>query len=207
MPTINEVWEQTLRINANLATIHNDLVSLGNCCNATNQRLADILERVDETNDWLEALRQVVNDGFAAMSSGIAGIHARQDITNRLLLYHAEQQRTMICISENISRNTCHLWDQAAQQTEMQQRVTAGVEALQNMYASTNADAALVYQRHVEDRRKLEECCPPPPRKPACVYEPCPAPGELGEDRLEKYPGYEAKPTKVVRRKRQDHIG
>lgn len=206
MPTINEVWEQALLINANLATIHNDLVGLGNCCNATNQRLTEISTRADETNDWLEELRDLVDTGFGAVSAGITGIHARQDITNRLLLYHAEQQRTIICILENVSKNTCHLWDQAAQQTELQERVAAGVEALQHMYASTNTEAALGYQRHLEDRRKLEECCPPPPREPVCVYEPCPAPGELKEERLERYPGYESKPATVVRRKHQGRI-
>ena len=52
MPTINEVWEQALLINANLATLHNDQVDLKNCCALTNQRLAALDAGSHETNDW-----------------------------------------------------------------------------------------------------------------------------------------------------------
>ena len=43
MPTINEVWEQAQQINANLATLHNDLTTLNNRSNLTNTRLNDLL--------------------------------------------------------------------------------------------------------------------------------------------------------------------
>ena len=38
MPTINEVWEQALQINANLGTLHNDEVDLKECCARNTDR-------------------------------------------------------------------------------------------------------------------------------------------------------------------------
>jgi hypothetical protein len=173
MPTINEVWEQAQQINANLATLHNDLTALQNCCATSNQRINDVIARTDETNDWLEELRQIVDDGLAAISAGIAGIHARQDRTNYILSFQAAQQKTIICILENISHNTCTLVDHAAQQTDLQASLVASIGAMQHMYATVNPDAALAYQRYSEERRQLEACCPPKLREPGCTYEQC----------------------------------
>jgi len=201
MPTINEVWEEAQKINANLVTLHNDVDALESCCATTNQRINDLLAQATETNDWLQELRTLVQDGFTAMAAGFTGMHARQDVTNRLLLHQIEQQQTMICILENISRNTCGLLDQSAQQTELQTGMAADSTALHHMVASSHAEAALAYQRHLEDQRRLEACCPPEERQPACIYERCEAPEEIRVGELDKYRGYEGRASKVQRRK------
>jgi len=204
MPTINEVWEQAVQVNANLATVHNDLVALKGCCENTNRRLNDQIIRAEETNDWLEDLRQVVNNGFVAMTDGIRGIHARQELMIRLLAYQAEQNRTIICALENISRNTCQILDQADRQTQLQTRIAEDVTAVDQMYATSNPDSALVYQRHQEDLRKLEKCCPQKPRDPACTYRPCQSPSEKEIGQPPAYSGYQPSQSSVVRHKTPD---
>jgi hypothetical protein len=74
------------------------------------------------------------------------------------------------------------------------------------MFATANPDAALVYDRFVEDRRKLEECCPPKPKPPACTYERCPAPQELGVPELGRFEPFDGRPTKVERHDLPDDV-
>ena len=199
MPTINEVWEQAQQINANLGTLHNDLTTLNNRSNLTNARLNDLLTLTVETNDWLEDIRQTVNTGFLAMAAGISGIIARQDITNQLLHFQSQQQQTMICILEHISQNTCQLLDQASMQTDLQRTMAHDTKALHHMFATANPEAALEYRRHLEDRRRLEECCPPEPRQPACEYQPCETPKEIRPRQPKEFEGFSDGETNVVR--------
>lgn len=186
MPTINEVWEQAQQINANLVTVHNDLTGL--------------IAGVDETNDWLEEVRQLVNDGFAAMSAGFVGVHARQDITNALLRYEIEQNDTIICALEHISKNTCELVNYAARQTSLQESIAADTAAQRHMFATVHADAALALARESELRQQIEMCCPTKPPPAPCAYEPCPAPRErTPPPKTTDLAGFTSRPTAVVR--------
>jgi hypothetical protein len=171
MPTLNEVWEQALQINANLVTVHDDLTT-------TNSRLQSLLARADEANDWLEELRNLVDQGFATVTAGMQAMLARQDLALKLQAYQIEQGQTMICALEHISRNTCQLVEQATRQTELQTGMEQSLDQLVHLFSTVHPDAALVLARATEERRRIERCCPPPVRKPACTYEPCPAPGE-----------------------------
>jgi hypothetical protein len=177
MPTINEVWEQALQINANLATIHNDITTL--------------LTRVDQANQRLLGLEGIANAGFLAMADGIAGLEARQDLGNQLLAFQAEQQATIICLLEKISRHTCGTWNEAARQTALEVRIEGHAEALDHMFASSHADAALAYRRHLEDEAQIERCCPPEPDRPVCRDEPgCPAPKRPALENPKPFGGY-----------------
>jgi hypothetical protein len=204
MPTINEVWEQAQQINANLVTLHNDLTSLNNCCSTTNQHLNALISRVEETNDWLEEVRQLVNDGFAAMAAGFASVNARQDITNILLRLQIEQNKTMICIMEYISRNSCELLNHSERQTAFQEKIAGYIFAVRHMFATSNPEAALTFDREEEQRQRIEECCPPEPEELPCTYESCPKPEEVREQTPPLYAGFEARATKVKRHKSED---
>lgn len=185
MPTINEVWEQALQINANLVTVHNDLTGL--------------TQRSDETNAWLGELRQLVADGLASISTGISGLQVRQDLTNQLLFVLLQQQKAVICNLEEISRNTCTLVNQSTRQTALQEGMAEALSSLQYMFATANPDAALSYARHQEERRRLEACCPPPERTDPCAYERCQAPELPPERQLERYKGFHPEPSQVHR--------
>ena len=171
MPTINEVWEQALQINANLVVVHDDLTT-------ANARLKTLIDRADETNDWLEELRNLVSQGFTAVTAGMQAMLTRQDLALKLQAYQIEQGQTMICSLEHISRNTCQLVEQATRQTELQTGMETSLDQLVHLFSTVHPEAALVLARAAEERRRIERCCPPPARRPACTYQPCPAPGE-----------------------------
>jgi hypothetical protein len=199
MPTINEVWEQALQINANLATIHDDLSDLGECCEVTNTRINNLINRTDETNDWLEELRHIINHGFTTLSAGVSGVHARQDLTNRLLMFQVQQQATIICVLEKISENTCNLLNESGQQTDFQETLVDLTEGVNHMFATTNPDAALTYRRALEERQRVEACCPTEQPEPDCYYEPCEEPVIPKVGTPEKFEGYESQPSQVDR--------
>jgi nicotinamide mononucleotide adenylyltransferase len=129
----------------------------------------------------------------------MAGVHSRQEMMLRVLVFQARQQQTMICALENISRNTCHIYNEAKRQTGLQTDMAANLFALHHMYATANPEAALVYRRHMEDTAAREACCPPEPFRPPCEYQPCPKPEDLKREQPERYAGYTAKPSAVVR--------
>lgn len=166
MPSINEVWEQALQINANLVTVHHDLEALKSCC-------TDELATLHEQRDWLEAIHVRLGEGFANLSDGLAGVQSRQDVTNHLLKYQVLQNQTMICLLEKIARNTCDLSSDAERQTRIQTGLATDLGALVAMTETVHPDAALVQRRAVEQRRALDKCCPPEPARPRCTFEPC----------------------------------
>lgn len=203
MPSINEVWEQALAINANLAIVHNDLLDLKTCCVDTNSKLDQLRVRADESNDWLEEVRDLLSSGFATMASGFEGVHQRQDISNQILVFQARQLQTVICVLENISRNTCALVNTSDAQLRQQTEATESVGALRHMYATANPDAALVLSRADEDAARMAKCCPDKPVPPPCTYQACddarlPQPGKPTDS-----PTMTHRETRVVRVERQ----
>jgi hypothetical protein len=188
MPTINEVWEQALQINANLGTLHNDQ--------------GDIKQRLDEANDWLAEIRTLLADGLTALADGLSGVQARQDVTNQILLFQAQQQEAMICILERISLNTCLILNEATRQTDLQRAIRAAGEHLEHMYATANAEAALALARAQEQQARVDACCPPRPAPEPCTYEPCPAPKAVRPEAPAGFRGYRPEPSRVVRVRR-----
>lgn len=172
MPSINEVWEQALQINANLVVLHHDVDGLEGI--ATNQ-----LNELEEHTDWLEAIHVVLGDGFANLANGIAGVQARLDLSNALQRYQILQNQTIICLLDKIARNTCDILTEEDQQTRLQKAIADDVDALRHMEATVHPDAALVLQRALEAKKEAERCCPPPKPVPRCSFEPCPAPPKL----------------------------
>jgi hypothetical protein len=174
MPTITEVWEQALQINANLVILHNDLTAQQA---ATNTRLDAVTGQLDQVNIRLQDLRGVVASGLVSLSTGLQGVQQRQDVTNELLFLQAQQLQTVICILEKIARNTCAIQNEAHAQTGLQKSIAHDEHAEVHMFATVHPDAALELKREEEQRAEIERCCPPRPEPPVCVDQPCPAPG------------------------------
>ncbi len=197
MPTINEVWEQAQRINANLVIVHDDLITLNACCERGDAKLGDLVSGLAE-------LKAIANAGFSALANGLAGVQARQDITNQLLLFQAQQQATMICALENISRNTCGIWNENDEQTDLLQAAGANLRALEHMTASAEPEAALTWDRQLANTAELRACCPEEPRDPVCDYKPCPVPEQPDLRDPKKFGGFKrpVAKTKAPRRSR-----
>jgi hypothetical protein len=99
--------------------------------------------------------------------------------TDLALSQNAKQNDTIICILEHISKNTCELLNQSVVQTKLQTEMQTDLDALEAMYETVHADAALERERLSALKQQIEECCPPPQPEAACKYAPCPAPKPL----------------------------
>ena len=177
MPTINEVWEQAVQVNANLAQLHNDITALRNRADETNARLGDI--------------EQVTADGFASLAQGLVALQSRADIANVLLDTLVKQGSTVICNLEKLSDLTCKLLQESVKQTAFEARTAAGIEGLVHMTATSQPEAGLAWKRQQELQAKMDECCPEKPPAPPCTYQPCPAPDLPKVEYPKPYQGFE----------------
>jgi hypothetical protein len=129
--------------------------------------------RLDQISSKLDTLITTVSDNFSQLLT-------LTTYTNQALYQNAQQNDTIICILEKISKQTCELLNQACLQTALQTAIGKNAATLAELFAATHADAALTREREQALRDQIERCCPPPTPRPCCHYEPCPAPKPLG---------------------------
>jgi len=144
-------------------------------------QIKGINARLDDVNGKLDLLRAAVEHVDQTLQWGFGQLITLGLYTNEALHHNAEQNDTIICILEHISKNTCQLLNEAHVQTGLQTVMKNNTTTLAELYAATHAEAALARERTEALRKQIEECCPPTPPEPACCYEPCPAPGPLGD--------------------------
>lgn len=160
MASIDDVFHQLQAVNTNLSTLHADGIAE---TNATNQ--------VKSSVDTVDA---DVKSGFNATVNGLTTI-ALIDIEAVKLLFHLTQQNdTIICTLENISRNTCAMLTQLTMQTQLQKRMADDLDVVRAMEEAEQPAAALERERLAALQAEIERCCPPPQTPPACTYQPCP---------------------------------
>lgn len=189
MPSINDVFDELLAVNANLATI-NTSVNAGKVAT----------EAVKSSVDTLDG---DVKSGFAATVAAIdkavatLNIIAAIEVEEAKLLYHLTQQTdTMICALEHISKHTCELVTQSAIQTGLQTSMHANLGGLLAISQMVNPGAALEIERMASLRAEIHKCCPPETVPPACTYKPCPQPRQIGAPKLPQLPKTNDNPTK-----------
>ena len=171
MTSVQDVFDQLVAVNTNLATLHNDMAAEVSATQAVHQAVT----QVDAT----------LVSGFTAMVQGIAVLAQLEKQEIQLLVHLSRQTDTEICELEHISRNTCALLNEAHEQTQPLRVAAAAVSALEQMYETVHSDAALTRTRLEAMQAQIEKCCPPPAQEPPCQYEPCPAPDPIDEKRLE----------------------
>jgi hypothetical protein len=138
------------------------------------------------TDDFFQQL-QTANARLLDLTAAVVTLG---QYTNLALSQNAKQNDTIICILEYISKNTCGLLNQSVMQTKLQTEMQTDMDALEAMYETAHADAALVRERLRALKQQIEECCPPPEPEAPCKYAPCPAPKPLPDppiiDRIER---------------------
>lgn len=159
MPSLNDFFNQVTQVNSNLQQLDKDL-------NTKLQQVDTDVKQVDTD----------VNAGFQNTISVLNHIVQLQTYADHALFHIAQQNDTIICILEAISRNTCTLVNEAHKQTQLQTSIEESADDLLELYEITHADAALELKKIEALERKLLECCPPPPQEPPCTYASCPAP-------------------------------
>jgi hypothetical protein len=146
-----------------------------------NARLDDVKGKLDVLKAATDAVHSAVDHVNKTLQWGFGQLIVIGDYTNLALAHNAEQNDTIICILEHISKNTCALLNEAHTQTGLQTSIRDSAAVLADLYAATHAKAALARERLGALRKQIEECCPPKPEPPPCRYEPCPAPAPLRE--------------------------
>jgi hypothetical protein len=76
------------------------------------------------------------------------------------------------------------LLNESHEQTRLLRLSTTAMSALEQMYETVHADAALTRSRLEALQARIQECCPPPVEDPPCRFEPCPSPKPIDEGKL-----------------------
>ena len=160
MPSVNDVYNQLLQANSNLTSL----------INAVN----NVQTAVDAVQTAVTQVNSTLNNGFGELVT-------IGNYTNQALYQNDQQNDTIICILEHISKNTCALLNQAAIQTALQTAMAGDIAGLEQMFATVNPGAALEIERLAALKAQIEQCCPPKKAPPPCDYAPCPAPRPIGQ--------------------------
>jgi uncharacterized phage infection (PIP) family protein YhgE len=141
----------------------------------------DFFQQLQTINSRLLDLTAAVNQVNATLTTGLGELVTLSQYADLALSQNAKQNDTIICILEHISKNTCELLNQSVIQTKLQTETQTDVDALEAMYGTVHADAALERERLRALKQQIEECCPPPEPEAPCKYTPCPAPKPIGD--------------------------
>jgi hypothetical protein len=133
----------------------------------------DVYNQILQVNTNLTSLINAVTN----LTSAVVTIG---NYTNQALYQNDQQNTTMICALEQISKNTCALLNESAVQTTLQTAMAADIDELEKMFATANPGAALENGRLAALKAQVEECCPPKKPPPPCDYKPCPSPKPIG---------------------------
>jgi hypothetical protein len=133
----------------------------------------DVYKQIQQVNTNLTSLINAVGN----LTSAVVTIG---NYTNQALYQNDQQNATIICAVEQISKNTCALLNEAAVQTTLQTAMAADLDDLEQMFATANPGAALESERLAALKAQVEKCCPPPKPTPPCDYKPCPEPAPIG---------------------------
>lgn len=174
MPSAQDFLDGINHVKDNTADIRDRL-------DTVNNHLATIEGKLDAINSSVKAVDADVQKVQQLLVWGFDQLITQGQYTNQALFHNDQQNDTMICILQQISVNTCGIWNEAHAQTPLQEAIKAATRRLACLYAATHGDAALTLEREEELRRQIEACCPPEPPAPACIEKPCPAPPPLDE--------------------------
>jgi hypothetical protein len=142
------------------------------------------LDQIELNTSLVTVLNASINSGFTATVNGLKAI-ALINIESVKLQYHQTQQNdTIICYLEQISKQTCEMLNLIAIQTKFQQQMKDDLSALRYIGESAHAGAVLEKHRHDELKRQMEECCPPRPDKAPCNFQPCERPKPIRPPRV-----------------------
>jgi hypothetical protein len=159
MPSVDDVYNQLVAVSGKLDTLHNDLTGMTAAMNAVTT---------------------AVNHVNATLNSGFGQLVTLGQYTNQVLFHNDQQNDTIICILEHISKNTCGLLNESVIQTALQTEMESDLDGVESMIATANPAAALERKRLHELKKKIEECCPPKKPPPPCNYAPCPVSPPIG---------------------------
>ncbi len=169
---------------------------------ATATSSADTLTVTTEVRDLTVQTNVLIGDldadltsGLGNVSQGLFAILEVQRAQLALLDHHRRQNDTIICLLDNATDLLCGITRKLSDEVEASRAILASVGRLEGIAERAHAEEAGDYDRALELRRKIEECCPPPRPEP----EPCPDACEPPRYRAPKPDGQDWKPLDVRR--------
>jgi hypothetical protein len=175
---------------ASATDFYNALQAANGKLDGVNNRLDDVKGKLDALKAATDAVHAAVDQVNKTLQWGFGQLITLGTYTNQALFHNDEQNDTIICILEHISKNTCELLNEAHTQTGLQTVIQGNTTTLAELYAATHPAAALARERLEALRKQVEVCCPPEPPAPVCDYQPCPKP----DDRLPRPPSVDPQP-------------
>jgi hypothetical protein len=145
--------------------IFNELVKLG--------------DKLDTLNATSQAIKTDDDQLLSLVGTDLGEVIAADTYTNQALYQNALQNATIICLLEQISKNTCDLVNLATVQARLQESIEKNTMRMAAILSATHPEAALALEREEALRRDLEKCCPPEPSPPACKQKPCASPKQI----------------------------
>jgi hypothetical protein len=145
--------------------IFNELVKLG--------------DKLDAINTTSQAIKTDDDQILSVLSNDLGELVTLTEYTDTALYQNALQNATIICLLEQIAKNTCDLVNQSYLQTSLQQTIEKNTSRLADLFAASHSEAAFVLEREHELRKQIEKCCPPKPPTPPCQEKPCAAPQQI----------------------------
>jgi archaellum component FlaC len=185
MATLNQAYGELQQANVLLGDIHNDI-------GTSNQLLGDINNDLGTANGLLGEINSdlgTLNTSVQAVGTDVQQVDTDVQYTNKLLTYQIEQNNTIICYLEKITRQTCALLNESARQTAAQEEMARDIHDLEQLYELANPAAAVEQDRLEALKHQVERCCPPPKPEPPCKFEPCQRPGDVPPPPSQSVPG------------------
>jgi hypothetical protein len=147
----------------NASDIFNEIKGANSRLDGVNSRLDDVKGKLDALKTSTDAVRASVDNVNKTLQNGLGTLITLGIYTNQALFHNAQQNDTMICMLEQISKNTCNLVNQAFLQWQLQVEISKNTQTLAALFAATHAEAALTREREEALRQQIEKCCPPKP--------------------------------------------
>ncbi len=136
-------------------------------------------DKLDTLNATSQAIKTDDDQLLSVVGTDLGEVIAADTYTNQALYQNALQNATIICLLEQISKNTCDLVNLATVQARLQESIEKNTMRMAAILSATHPEAALALEREEALRRDLEKCCPPEPTPPACKQKPCQAPKQI----------------------------
>lgn len=185
MPSAQEILDA---INNSTTAITNNTSVVGGKLDTVNSHLITIQGKLDTINTSIQAVDADVQQVRQLLLWGFEQLITLGQYTTQALFQNDQQNDTMICILQQISVNTCGIWNEVHTQTDLQRHIREATRKLALLYAATHGEAALTLEREEELWRKIEACCPPKPPEPVCKESPCRVPPPFDQKPPETQP-------------------
>lgn len=188
MVNINDVYNAIQGVNANLQTVQAELIQ-GN--NAINTGFANVSQNMQTIQTELTQVDNDMNTGFDNVSQNMQTLIALnrelvnlnqtivklQTYADQALFHISEQNDTIICNLEKISKLTCDMLNESHIQTDLQKSTKENTNTLLELYRLSHPEAACEFERLNKLHKEILKCCPKEKPGPFCTYGPCKGPG------------------------------